>query len=320
MHGISLPPRTVLSQMIHSALLSVLLGIGVTAIATPRGLCVFDVDKTLTRGPDATPEACCAAQQQHCLSPEPYTTYCSGEHPSPDDHPRSFECRPSCRCGTPNCSFNGQCPFFNDTRVTNSTMGGNSGSNCVAGLTHDGRTRQMPAAYARGAIQKCLDRGMAVGVATAELYDPAAANREFLQGLSLEAFPDEAFDALSCSGPKPCPDYLLQWGEPFNPLGKPKEIRNLIRWLAQRDIPPSCLIFFDDNQNNAWSAVEAGSHSMGASTNCKGDAFLCCDACGLTSTNFDEGWQHLVDGHKYTMPDGGNKTLDIQPCPLLAGY
>ena len=124
-------------------------------------------------------------------------------------------------------------------------MGGNQGTACVRDLTTDGRTRQLPAAFARGAIQKCLDAGMAIGVATAELYDPAASNRIFLQGLNRDAFPDAFFDALSCAGEKPCPDHLFQWGEPFNPEGKPREMANLAQWLHARKLPPSCLLFFD---------------------------------------------------------------------------
>jgi hypothetical protein len=181
---------------------------------SPNGLCVFDFDKTLTRGSDASGKACCSSKiGEDCLATEPYTTYCAGEHPSPNDVPRLFECRPSCRCGTPGCAISGDCPFFNSTAITKNTMGGNIGSNCKHELTPDGRKRQLPAAYARGAVQRCLDAGMLVGLATAELYDPASSNRDFLQGLSLSAFPDDFFDALDCDGPKPCPGYLFQWGE-----------------------------------------------------------------------------------------------------------
>lgn len=305
-------------------LLGLLLGqcaLSHASTASPKGLCVFDFDKTLTRGAKADAKSCCDAGDADCLADEPYTTYCAGEHPSPADSPRSFECRPSCACGSPGCTLGGDCPFFNDTWITNHTMGGNVGSACPSSLTADGRTRQQPAAFARGAVQKCLDAGMAVAVATAELYDPAASNRDFLQGLSREAFPDSFFDALACQGQHPCPNALLQWGEPFNPLGKPREMRNLVSWLADRQLPPSCMLFFDDNTNNAWSAVQAGGHAMGASTNCGGAAFLCCEACGLTRANFDEGWGRLSAGHSYTMPPSfgkENKTVDIGACPGFA--
>lgn len=289
------------------------------AAAGPAGLCVFDFDKTLTRGAEATAAKCCDGGAD-CLASEPYTTYCSGEHPSPDDSPRRYECRASCECGTPGCELAGACPFFNSTLITNHTMGGNVGSSCKGGLTADGRTRQQPAAFAAGAIQKCLDANMAVAVATAELYDPAASNRDFLQGLSREAFPDSFFDSLACGYGKPCGGYLLQWGEPFNPKGKPLEMRNLVEWLRARQLPSSCMLFFDDNANNAWSAVQAGAHSMGASTNCGGAAFLCCEACGLTQANFVDGWAHLTQGHSYTAPKdfGANHTIDIAKCPSFA--
>ena len=90
------------------------------AASGPRGLCVFDVDKTLTRGVGATAGACCE-RGANCLEAQPYTTYCAGEHPSPDDEPRLYECRPSCKCGSPGCEYRGQCPFFNSTAITPST-------------------------------------------------------------------------------------------------------------------------------------------------------------------------------------------------------
>ena len=282
----------------------------------PAGLCVFDMDKTLTRGADAKASECCSAGES-CLASEPYVTYCAGEHPSPQDVPRLYDCRPSCHCGEPGCELSGHCPFFNSTRMTNSTMGGNQGTSCEQDLTRSGRTRQLPGAFAQGAIKRCLDAGMAVAVATAELYDPAAANRVFLQGLSRDAFGDEFFDALECSGSKPCAGHLLQWGEPFNQYGKPLEMRNLVDWLDSRGLPPRCMLFFDDNQNNGWSAVQAGAHSMSASTNCAGGgAFLCCDACGLTEANFDEGWHRLTGGHVYVKP-GGNETSQIAACSSM---
>lgn len=192
------------------------------------------------------------------------------------------------------------------------------GTNCKGTLTPHGRTRLRPAAHAREAVKACLDAGMAVAVATAELYDPAAANRDFLQGLALTAFPDSFFDALACTGPKPCPGHLLQWGEPFNPVGgKPLEMKNLVELLATEtsNLPTNCMIFFDDQPKNAWSAVVAGAHAQRASTNCKGDTYFCCNACGLTKANFDEGMSHLRNGHEYVGGPNGNKSIHIAPCP-----
>merc|ERR1712217_239356 len=97
-------------------------------------------------------------------------------------------------------------------------------------------------------------------------------------------------------------------------------MKNLVELLATEayKLPPNCMIFFDDEPRNAWSAVQQGAHAQRASTNCQGDTYLCCNACGLTQDNFEEGMSRLRNGYEYVANDfkiGTNRTIQIAACP-----
>eukprot|EP00755_Sulcionema_specki_P023207 Sspe_Gene.1488::Locus_489_Transcript_1_1_Confidence_1.000_Length_2063::g.1488::m.1488 len=203
----------------------------------PKGLCVFDIDATLTRHKYATP--------QECGGPLP--------------------AGPTCR----------ECVGLVPAKKR-AAVGPDS----------------FPGMYSQQAVQQCLQKGYAVGLATSRNCsgETLQARLHWMQRMGL---PTDITAADGSAGPAVgCAPASAE----TNKLHKWKSINRLIDHYKVR---PEKTVFFDDSASalRAAKAKIPGLNTQLASSNCKGK--WCPRACGLSQAEFASGMEKTMSHHHH---------------------
>eukprot|EP00756_Hemistasia_phaeocysticola_P004187 Hpha_TRINITY_DN12683_c0_g2::TRINITY_DN12683_c0_g2_i1::g.49783::m.49783 len=217
-------------------------GGGVHQPLQPRGLCVFDIDATLTRSAKANPVVC---------------------RQSADAAP--LDAKPVCR------SCIGQVPAYKREQAGPDSF---------------------PATYGREAVRQCLDKGYAVGIATARSCGGSTLNAR-LGWLHKMGLPDDVFSPAGGPGPAVgCAPHASE----SNKLNKSKSINRLIK---RYKVTPKKTIFFDDSAAALHAASKdiPGLHTQLASSNCGGT--WCAQSCGITKGEFKHGFSKVPQHHHH---------------------